>query len=110
MDFMEFIRLMAKKFVEEDLNSDIREAFRIFDKDGSGTISAGEFKSIMMNLGERLTEEEAEEMLMEADINGDGTIDYEGGRGLSKCIINKHVINYASQINDNVIINQNSRR
>lgn len=82
VDFMEFIRLMAKKFVEEDLNSDIREAFRIFDKDGSGTISAGEFKSIMMNLGERLTEEEAEEMLMEADINGDGTIDYEGGMGL----------------------------
>lgn len=78
VDFIEFIRLMAKKFVEVDLESDIREAFRIFDKDGSGLISADELRHVMTSIGEKLTEEEFNEMLAEADINGDGSINYEG--------------------------------
>ncbi|ESO00094.1 hypothetical protein HELRODRAFT_83483 [Helobdella robusta] len=78
VDFMEFIRLMARKFVEVDLNADIREAFKIFDRDGSGLIHADEFKAIMMSCGEKLTETEVDEMMKEADINGDGAIDYEG--------------------------------
>ena len=32
----------------------------------------------MMNLGEKLTDEELDEMMREADLNGDGQIDYEG--------------------------------
>lgn len=78
VDFLEFLRLMARKFVEEDLQSDIREAFRIFDKDGSGLISADELRYVMTNLGEKLTEDEFNEMLSEADIDGDGAINYEG--------------------------------
>jgi Ca2+-binding EF-hand superfamily protein len=31
----------------------------------------------MMNLGEKLTEEEVEEMIREADIDGDGQVNYE---------------------------------
>ena len=31
----------------------------------------------MMNLGERLTEEEAEQMIREADLDGDGLVSYE---------------------------------
>lgn len=36
----------------------VREAFKIFDKDGKGTISMGELKHIMQNLGEKMTEQE----------------------------------------------------
>lgn len=73
---------MAKKFVQDHLESDIREAFRIFDRDGNGTISAAELRHVMTNLGEKLTDEEVDEMLREADIDGDGEIDYEGGLNL----------------------------
>lgn len=36
-----------------------------------------------MNVGEPLNEEEAEQMMKEADKDGDGTIDYEGDKNLS---------------------------
>jgi len=105
VDFLEFLQLMARKFVEHDLQADVRQAFRMFDKDGSGTVNAQELRHVMMNLGEKLTEDEVDgsgtvnaqelrhvmmnlgekltedevdEMMREADIDGDGEINYEG--------------------------------
>lgn len=42
-----------------------------------GFISAQELRHVMTNLGERLTDEEVDEMLREADVDGDGKINYE---------------------------------
>ena len=52
------------------------EAFKIFDKDGTGVISSHELRHVITTLGEKLTEEEADELIREADIDGDGTINY----------------------------------
>ena len=40
-------------------------------------ISAPELRHIMTNLGEKLSDEEVDEMIREADIDGDGQINYE---------------------------------
>ena len=55
----------------------IREAFKVFDSDGNGFINASELRQVMMNLGEKLSEEEVEMMIREADTNGDGLVNYE---------------------------------
>jgi len=52
-------------------------AFRVFDKDNSGTISADELKHVMKSLGEDLTDAEIDEMIREADKDDSGTIDCE---------------------------------
>ena len=49
----------------------------MFDTDGSGKISSGELKKVMLNLGEQLTDEEIDEMIREADADGDGEVDYD---------------------------------
>ena len=40
--------------------------------------SAAELRHVMTNLGEKLTDEEVDEMIREADIDGDGQVNYEG--------------------------------
>ncbi|CDF37480.1 Calmodulin [Chondrus crispus] len=77
IDFAEFVTLMARKMNNTDKDAEIREAFNVFDKDGSGKISGDELRQIMKSLGEDLTEEEIQQMIREADTNGDGEIDYE---------------------------------
>merc|ERR1712013_427951 len=77
IDFPEFLQMMAKKMKDTDSEEEIIEAFRVFDKDGNGFISAQELRHVMTSLGEKLTDDEADEMIREADLNGDGQIDYQ---------------------------------
>ena len=50
--------------------------FRIFDPDGTGTIPTSEMRTVMTTLGEKLTPEEVNAMLKEADPDNTGKIDY----------------------------------
>ena len=79
VDFPEFLNMMAKKIQNTDsVEDEIKEAFRVFDKDGHGHISADEFRFVMRNIGSQMTEEEIEEMITEADHDHDGLISYDG--------------------------------
>lgn len=77
IDFGQFLDIMATKCPTMDNAEEIAEAFRVFDKHHTGFIKASELRDIMLNLGEKLTQEEVNEMIREADINGDGQINYE---------------------------------
>ncbi len=54
----------------------------MFDKNGDGFISASELRQVMATLGEHLSEEEIREMITEADVDGDGRVNYEGQSSL----------------------------
>ncbi|MBA0658164.1 hypothetical protein Goklo_010396, partial [Gossypium klotzschianum] len=69
IDFPEFLNLMARKMKDTDSEEELKEAFRVFDKDQNGFISAAELRHVMTNLGEKLTDEEVDEMIREADVD-----------------------------------------
>jgi calmodulin len=66
--------MVARKMKDTDSEEEFLEAFKVFDKDGNGFISAAELRHIMTNLEEKLTDDE---MIREADVDGDGQINYE---------------------------------
>ncbi|KAJ1266259.1 hypothetical protein BS78_08G137400 [Paspalum vaginatum] len=78
IDFAEFLGLMARKAAAAGGGADeeLREAFKVFDKDQNGFISAAELRHVMISLGEKLTDEEVQQMIREADLDGDGQVDY----------------------------------
>ncbi|KAL1484242.1 hypothetical protein MTO96_032688 [Rhipicephalus appendiculatus] len=77
VDFREFLAMMTKKSRSADTVDEIREAFRVFDRDGNGYINATELRHVMTTLGEKLTDEEVDDMMRVADKDGDGRINYE---------------------------------
>ena len=77
IDFDEFMILMTKGSPDTQTEEEVINAFRVFDKEGNGLIASSELKHIMMTIGDKMTEEEADEMVNEADIDEDGMINYE---------------------------------
>ena len=69
IDFSEFLSLVGRKMKDTDTEEELVEAFKVFDRGGNGFISAGELRHVMMNLGEKLTGEEVDEMIREADVD-----------------------------------------
>lgn len=69
--------MMARKMKDTDSEEEIREAFKVFDRDNNGFISATELRHVMTSIGEKLTDDEVDEMIREADQDGDGRIDCE---------------------------------
>jgi len=76
IDFNEFVQLMGRKITTGDKDSEFREAFKLFDKNGDGHISSAELKEVMLSIGEKMNDKEVEQMIKEADTDGDGEINF----------------------------------
>ena len=74
-DFVEFIKRynLSKNSMSTD---DIINAFEIFDKNHDGTLSINEFKHILMDLGQKFSEDEVNEIITEIDLDNNGKINY----------------------------------
>lgn len=68
IDFPTFLDVMAQRMSASENEHDLREAFRVFDKQNNGRIPAQELRVAMTTLGEKLTDREVEEMLREANV------------------------------------------
>ena len=78
VSFPSFLSVMAKKLSDEEAEDEIREAFKVFDgvgsdatdhptwkafQDGNGFINRMELRHVMMNLGEKMSEEECDALV-----------------------------------------------
>jgi len=80
LEFGEFCQLAARFLIEEDeeaLKKELKEAFRIYDKEGNGYISTDTLKEILKELDNKLTEEDLIGIIEEVDEDGSGTLDFD---------------------------------
>jgi Ca2+-binding EF-hand superfamily protein len=74
VDADQFLELLAGMYTKRDPVEEMRKAFRLFDEEGSGTISLRDMKRVARELGEPLTDEELTAMIEEFDTDGDGRV------------------------------------
>ncbi|EKX40626.1 hypothetical protein GUITHDRAFT_113414 [Guillardia theta CCMP2712] len=73
--------LMEKRLLEKQtskflLDSDIRNIFQQFDRDGNGYLGAADLAKVYKAIGENLDDDLIDELIREADKDGDGQIAY----------------------------------
>merc|ERR1719464_1575156 len=77
IDFNEFLEMMTQKMSEKDSREEILKAFRLFDDDETGFITLKNLRRVAKDIGENMGDEELQEMIDEADRDGDGQISEE---------------------------------
>lgn len=77
LSFENFLHLMATKMAERDSKEEIQKAFRLIDSTGTGAITFGDLRRVALELGEDLTNEEIQEMIDEADRDGNGDVEQD---------------------------------
>ena len=77
IDFEEFVTLMNRRSKETDTEEVIINAFKVFDIEGNGLLSITDMRHIMINMTENVNEDELDEILINADTDGDGFVKYE---------------------------------
>lgn len=81
IEFEEFTTLAARFLVEEDaeaMMAELKEAFRLYDKEGNGYITTGVLREILRELDDKLTNDDLDMMIEEIDSDGSGTVDFDG--------------------------------
>lgn len=71
---------LLKDFMKDPqiVEIELREAFRMFDKDRNNTLNLAELRRALTHLGEPMSEKEATELCNMMDVNGDQKVDVDG--------------------------------
>ncbi|KAL8278637.1 hypothetical protein RQP46_008929 [Phenoliferia psychrophenolica] len=78
IDYNTFLSILHRPdgFAPAGTADDFIRGFQVFDKEGTGTIGQGELKYVLTSLGEKLSDEEVDELLKGVKVESDGTINY----------------------------------
>ncbi|XP_075220903.1 troponin C, isoallergen Bla g 6.0101-like [Lycorma delicatula] len=81
LEFEEFCLLASKFLVEEEdeesMQQELREAFRLYDKEGNGYITTAVLREILAELDPNITSGDLDMIIEEIDSDGSGTVDFE---------------------------------
>ncbi|KAL5709634.1 putative calcium-binding protein cml13 [Ranunculus cassubicifolius] len=76
-DFPRFLDLMRKHMKLEPFDQQLRDAFKVLDKESTGFVSVADLRHILTSIGEKLVAAEFDEWIREVDVGSDGRIRYE---------------------------------
>ena len=77
IDFDEWFTLMTKKVNDKDTRANINKVFALYDDERTGFISVKNLRRVAQDLGENVSEEELNELIVRADVDQDGLVSEE---------------------------------
>ncbi|XP_036245439.1 calmodulin-like protein 4 [Molothrus ater] len=77
LDFSTFLNIMYRQMKQEEPEEEILRALAMIDRQKRGVIAVPELRAKLTRLGEKLSEEEVDDLLKEAKVGPNGTIKYE---------------------------------
>jgi len=79
VDYKSFLAILNRPdgFKPAGTADEFIRGFQVFDKDGNGVIGAGELRYVLTQLGEKMSDEEVDELLKGVQIGSDGNVNYE---------------------------------
>lgn len=82
LDFGKFCKLAARFVEVEDegpaLIGELKEAFRVYDREGKGYLTVQVLRSILKELDDKLSNQDLDMIIEEIDSDGSGTVDFDG--------------------------------
>lgn len=81
VNFDVFCKIAGRFLEEEDaeaMQEELKEAFRLYDREGNGYITTATLKEILAALDDKLTSSDLDGIIAEIDTDGSGTVDFDG--------------------------------
>ncbi|GAA6010709.1 hypothetical protein JCM10207_005807 [Rhodosporidiobolus poonsookiae] len=78
IDYQTFLNILNREggYDPAGTADEFIRGFQVFDKEGQGFIGQGELKYVLTSLGEKLSEQEVDELLKGVKVTPDGNINY----------------------------------
>ncbi|XP_014260937.1 troponin C isoform X1 [Cimex lectularius] len=80
VNFDGFCEVAAHFLEEEDaeaMQEELKEAFRLYDREGNGYITTATLREILAALDDKLNNEDLDGIIQEIDTDGSGTVDFD---------------------------------
>jgi Ca2+-binding EF-hand superfamily protein len=77
LDFHALLEVISRKNLESEIEDEIKELYSVFDSHKNGYITAADMKAVLVGLNPRITDEQVDSIILEADRDGDGVLSYE---------------------------------
>jgi len=80
LEFDEFVTLSARFLIDEDEDTfklELKEAFRMYDKNCNGYITTDDLREILTELDPELSRQEVDGIVEEVDEDKSGTVDFD---------------------------------
>ncbi len=77
IEFDEFLDMMTARISDTNTKEDLERVFKLFDEDRNGEITVENLRRVAKELGEDIPDDELNEIIMRADLDGDGKLSFD---------------------------------
>merc|ERR1711918_180752 len=77
LEFNELYELLTARFSENTTKEELQRVFKLFDTDGTGSISVANMRAIADQVGDQVTDDELGDIVLKNDMDKDGNLTFD---------------------------------